>query len=208
MITQQKRLVPTGLQLKLHYLLMSLIESVCILRKEGLRTIFTHRSFQEYFAAYCISKFIDEHCSEILLRICSRWSDNVIAMIFEMNREKLERLFIVPTLTNILSDLKGSGCGGDIGAYCKYFGLQIICEPINENYVLMPIMSNNKWAFVSSLHRLYGNIYRQLLDTSGDGRILQEYISSDKKKMRVSKSTEPMQRFMFGENDAGYAQNC
>lgn len=37
--------------------LKDLRESVCILQKDGLYWIFTHRSFQEYFSAYCLGNY-------------------------------------------------------------------------------------------------------------------------------------------------------
>lgn len=69
-----------------------LIESVCILQRDGTDVVFTHRSFQEYFTAMFIlnSEVLDTF--GIINRLISRQGfDNVVLMIGEMNREFIEK---------------------------------------------------------------------------------------------------------------------
>lgn len=80
-----------------------LIKSVCILQKDGATYTFSHRSFQEYFSAYYISasKTID---TGRLLDILAKESyrDNVISLLFELNKEQIETTWIIPRLCSIL----------------------------------------------------------------------------------------------------------
>lgn len=78
--------------------LSDLIESVCLIVRDGIYLTFSHRSFQEYFAALFIKNETFVRRYEYLQRAVSRFEqDSVISLLFEMNRSILERywLFIV-----------------------------------------------------------------------------------------------------------------
>jgi hypothetical protein len=78
--------------------LNDLVESVCLLQIEGLHYQFTHRSFQEYFAACFIARSPTASLASILDQFCRRRQDNVVQMAFAMNRKLLERDWILPKL--------------------------------------------------------------------------------------------------------------
>jgi hypothetical protein len=78
--------------------LSDLVESVCLLQMEGLEYEFTHRSFQEYFAACFIGRS-PPNLSKMLDQFCRRRQDDVIPMVFSMNRALIEREWIIPKLT-------------------------------------------------------------------------------------------------------------
>lgn len=78
--------------------LNDLIESVCVLQMEGLHYQFTHRSFQEYFAASFIARS-PANLRSILDQFCRRRQDEVIPMAFAMNKTLIEREWIIPKLT-------------------------------------------------------------------------------------------------------------
>jgi NACHT domain-containing protein len=81
--------------------LRDLTESVCILQLDGVNYRFTHRSFQEYFAAVFITRAPSIELSNLLDTLVSRRGDLVIPMAMEMNPSLIEREWILPRLKMI-----------------------------------------------------------------------------------------------------------
>src|SRR6266436_5123915 len=81
--------------------LADLIESVCMLQRDGVDIMFTHRSFQEYFAACFIDKCSSpiDKLADVLIR---RHGDIVIELVFDMNKSRLEREWILPRLGSLV----------------------------------------------------------------------------------------------------------
>lgn len=71
-------------------------ETVNLLRQEGLKYVFIHRSFQEYFCAYAIIRLNHNKFSDIFNKIRKRHNDNVLLMCFEMNRDIVIDNYINP----------------------------------------------------------------------------------------------------------------
>jgi hypothetical protein len=75
-----------------------LMEGICVLQMEGLDYVFTHRSFQEYFAAHFIARSPSVPIGNFLDQFCKRREDKVVNMAFDMNQNLLEREWIIPKL--------------------------------------------------------------------------------------------------------------
>jgi predicted NACHT family NTPase len=88
-------------------LLTDLLESVCMLQRDGLQIVFAHRSFQEYFAAYFIVK-CPTQIDRLMDILAQRQSDIVISLVFDMNRSRLEREWILPKLRELVSLLRST----------------------------------------------------------------------------------------------------
>ncbi|QND57676.1 NACHT domain-containing protein [Mesorhizobium huakuii] len=73
-------------------------ESVNLIKQDGLKYTFIHRSFQEYFAAYALVRIVPDKFGEFLTEIKKRTSDNIIAMCFEMNPRLVVKEYIVPEI--------------------------------------------------------------------------------------------------------------
>lgn len=79
--------------------------SVCMLVKEGLVYRFTHRSFQEYFAALYTCKLEDT----IQNKLITNWikesdsclTDSYLEMLFNMQDEKVNKLIFVPGIKKV-----------------------------------------------------------------------------------------------------------
>lgn len=77
-------------------------QAVCLLVEDGLMVAFSHRSFQEYFAA----RFIFGSSPDIQQKLVdkySRWMalDSVFQLLYEMNPELVERSFLIPHLERL-----------------------------------------------------------------------------------------------------------
>lgn len=78
------------------------LQAVCLLIEDGLQINFSHRSFQEYFAARFIAE-ANSHLQETLVNKYSRKRniDNVLDLLYEMKPEIVEMLYIIPALTKL-----------------------------------------------------------------------------------------------------------
>jgi len=65
-----------------------LTESTCMLVRDGLEYAFSHRSFQEYFAAYFLARVKVDEFENAMPHLLERIGDNVLTMFAEMSREK------------------------------------------------------------------------------------------------------------------------
>lgn len=81
------------------------LESVNLLVKDGFTYTYIHRSFQEFFAAYCVTNVIASKHEEILLKFSKRNYDSTLKLTYEMHPELVEDKLIIPSY----SRLKNSG---------------------------------------------------------------------------------------------------
>jgi len=97
----------TGIDFSSEKFLLDLLESVCILYKDGIFYTYTHRSFQEYFAAYFLAKFNTPKRKEILKKlVVPGHRDNVLMLLYEMNPEAIEKDLIMPVLQEMIDRAK------------------------------------------------------------------------------------------------------
>ena len=84
-----------------------LIHSVCLLIKDGNKYRFSHRSFQEYFAAFYTRKLDDEIQQKLIKGSIESeegfllYSESYLTMLFELQSEKVNRIIICPILKEI-----------------------------------------------------------------------------------------------------------
>lgn len=93
----------TQLEYSVDDVVYDLLNAVCILKEDGVEISFTHRSFQEYFAAVFISQSTYKaDLFKKIIRDSGRYlMDSVAAILFELDRDFVEGEFIIPTLKNI-----------------------------------------------------------------------------------------------------------
>jgi predicted NACHT family NTPase len=85
-------------------LIRDTMESVCLIQKEGLDNIFSHRSFQEYFCALFISKYREADIRELIEAIASMENrSNVLRMLYELAPEAFEYEWVLPALKKFLA---------------------------------------------------------------------------------------------------------
>ncbi|HEX2535677.1 MAG TPA: hypothetical protein VHK69_18175 [Chitinophagaceae bacterium] len=86
------KLENTGIQAE--EMMHDILDAVCLLQKDGLKYVFSHRSFQEYFTAYSLARLPEEKVSALIKRFSERTADNVIPMLFDMNSNLVVRVFL------------------------------------------------------------------------------------------------------------------
>lgn len=85
--------------------LEDLIVSVCMIVKDGLTYKFSHRSFQEYFAALYTCKLTDD----IQYKLLTGWikekgavlSDSYFSMLYDLQSEKVNRIILCPGIRKL-----------------------------------------------------------------------------------------------------------
>jgi hypothetical protein len=105
------------------------LQSVCLLMQDGLKIAFVHRSFQEYFAAKCITRLEDPAKSRLLKRFGARSrTDNVLDRYWELDRRSLEILWLIPSIA-VLREQISIKRKVSLGNYLKY--LRMLCDEIS-----------------------------------------------------------------------------
>ncbi|MEC4031771.1 NACHT domain-containing protein [Bacillus subtilis] len=88
-----------------------LIQAVCILVLDGLKYIYLHRSFQEYFTAKFINRQPEDRQKKMLMKILSSGrftrSEQVLNILFDQNRAMVEKLLIIPLLKEFREEITG-----------------------------------------------------------------------------------------------------
>lgn len=96
-------------------LLKDLLESTCLLQREGLEIVFVHRSFQEYFTALFITRLEPSARKKALDAVTKRaHSDLVIPMAYEMAPAAIEKVWVIPTAKSLLRKITTSAANDPI----------------------------------------------------------------------------------------------
>ena len=137
--------------------LSDLLESVCIIQRDGLFLSFTHRSFQEYFASSFISRSPSISVGPLLDRLCRRVQDSVVSMAFDMNRTLIEREWILPRLRDLTGKLKLLDPEKNVIAFGEItYGQLRIRVDGPRSLLEYRVMKPSDWApFISALRNLY-----------------------------------------------------
>ncbi|MDR0189743.1 NACHT domain-containing protein [Pseudomonas yamanorum] len=89
----------SGIDVQSEAFLNDLLDSVCIMQRDGLELTFTHRSFQEYFTALFLVTFSGERKFELIEKIAfANRGDDVIPMVFDISQDMIEDDFFIPYL--------------------------------------------------------------------------------------------------------------
>ena len=89
--------------------LKDLLESVCIMQRDGYKYTFVHRSFQEYFAALYLSKRLNVNLRKVLNRISAQsYSNRLIEMLRDMDQDRVDQQWLLPELKLAISSVSDS----------------------------------------------------------------------------------------------------
>ena len=135
--------------------LLDLVESVCILRKDGLVYTFTHRSFQEFFAAYCLARIARDPTKDVLTKVIRRPSDQTIKMLFEMDKALVETQFVIPKLKELYQLIGNPTDPNFVERYCFVTISEITIFVFSGNSVNLYTRMTDWGFFVLLLSSLY-----------------------------------------------------
>lgn len=162
-------------------LISDLVESTCLLQIEGTEYSFTHRSFQEYFAACYIVRSPAAGIPAMLDQFSRRREDDLVRMAFAMNRSLLEREWIIPRLTEFMH--LSSQVDPDLSPI-EY--VERIFGPLDLWY-RNGVPGEFAYSHISSL----GSVLSVIADLYGDefaatNKWTARQVNSDKKKIKVA----------------------
>lgn len=86
------------------HFIKDLLDSICLIQRDGLGYTFTHRSFQEYFTAIFLITFPNKQKYEIFEKIAfTNDLDDVIPMSLDMNQNLVEQEWIIPRIEKTIA---------------------------------------------------------------------------------------------------------
>ncbi len=143
--------------------LTDLQEAVCIIQLEGLLYSYTHRSFQEYFTALYILRSSKEQRKIIFNMMPARAikKDNVIELLYDMNKDIVETELVIPILKKIKRETK-------YGIVDEDESFKIFLKLYTDSIMLMDIMPNNsttKKRLAFGYHMKYNTKSELIIDT-------------------------------------------
>lgn len=123
--------------------LVDVEQAVCLLIEDGLNITFTHRSFQEFFAA----RFIADAKPDIQRQLIQKYTknmrvDNVMDLLYEMKPDLVESAYIIPYLQKLG---EGIGFKNKIGVthYARYIKTDYSRARIRDGIVLSIVHATN-----------------------------------------------------------------
>ena len=86
-----------------------LVNSICVLYKDGLNYKFTHRSFQEYFTAIFLKELSDHNMKKMGTDLVKKdyfkaSHDNVFSMLHDMAEQRFEQNILLPIIIEFESE--------------------------------------------------------------------------------------------------------
>lgn len=95
----------SGISLDSNLFLKDLLDTVCIMQRDGNGYTFTHRSFQEYFTATFLVNSTVENKYQLIDKLAFvNPRDDVISMAFDINQDLLEKEWLIPKMELLVSD--------------------------------------------------------------------------------------------------------
>ncbi|WP_210559052.1 MULTISPECIES: NACHT domain-containing protein [unclassified Pseudomonas] len=134
-----------------------LLDSVCILQRDGLNFTFTHRSFQEYFTALFLVGYVATNKFDLFGRVSlSNSRDDVIPMVFDMNKDLIEQEWIIPRLEKLKKFITVETPIERVAVVAKIYDA-IRCHKTSEETLYgFTLNARNEWAtFLNVVYQLY-----------------------------------------------------
>ena len=143
--------------------LTDLTQSVCMLVKEGINYRFTHRSFQEYFAAWYTCKLVDKDQVNLLTNWIKETDriqmDSYFAMLYNLQSEKVNKIILYPGLKQVKKKYN------ELGYSLKFLKYLFSGVCIERNF---EENGERKYAFSYRVkHRYLCNILRTTCELNG-----------------------------------------
>ena len=117
--------------------IFDLVNSICVLYRDGVNYKFTHRSFQEYFTAIFLKELSDQNMQKMGIELVKKdyfkaSHDSVFSMLRDMSEQRFEQNILLPLVVEFESECE------DTDKYDFYF------EEISPIISYCHINSDNK----------------------------------------------------------------
>lgn len=183
-----------------------LTQSVCMLVKDGLVYHFSHRSFQEYFAAWYTCKLTDDIQTKLLTAKIkeseSIFMDNYFPMLFNLQAEKVNKIILLPGIKKLKEYYERDGFSIKLlkrifsgvvfqkeyiskGKVMKYHTSLSIKDRYICNVCILATNLNGYISDVDNTDERFNSICKKVFDHSQNGRLkiefekLQQILSDD-----------------------------
>jgi hypothetical protein len=152
-----------GIQLNGIAFLDDLLNALCILQRDGLQIVFSHRSFQEYFCSYRLMRFPEQKVAELIARFASRDSDNVLPMLFDMDSRLVNRTYIYPTLKRYKEVTENIGYDFKVTKFLRLLGAGVSIRQLTLSSIYLTVEpeTNEFLRLRTVVMRAYRNISEQ-----------------------------------------------
>jgi hypothetical protein len=158
MLSTARKIMPSQLEFSTEDYLSDLLRSVCLLLQDGLEYTFTHRSFQEFYAAKFIVSSSSENRRRLLDRLCGGDRiDNVFRLAWDIDQRSIEDDYVLVRLTQIAEQTHFATSTPRV-AYMRYFALvfeSILIEPPAN--IAFRISNGLFYNLVHEVSALYGS---------------------------------------------------
>ena len=171
-------------------MLKDLVNCTCIISRDGLEYVFSHRSFQEYFVAYFFARVRTEEFVSIADRLAARGRvDSVFIMMSEMNKEKFEEEWIVPNVEKLFNEIKEISSQKEpirilTSIFCQNIALVVSRGPKGTSHILVTLtgrdfVSDGSYSnrntrdcleqlFRKKYDKYYSNIHKEVKQNQSD----------------------------------------
>jgi len=169
-----------------------LIQNVCMLQQEGTELTFVHRSFQEYFTAIFLVGYHEKNTYELINEVASRYNDKTLEMFRELDLNKFEIEWLLPTLKRFIDDLSLKLADNQAWSAISWIlrGVIFSEESGIDGFYLASTELNASLRHISLMYPQFG----QILSTAAIITALQDYDSESdafKKLLRGAKKSRP-----------------
>lgn len=128
-----------------------LISCFSMLKRDGLRITFVHRSFQEYFCAFHISNSTMEHKKNIIARLASsQKGEQSFGLLADMNPELVSEIWALPLVDDELSECERVLNDGDYARLFREYFRYFILSKSTQDYDLKSGFAR-KWKELETL---------------------------------------------------------
>lgn len=115
------------LDVEVENFIKDLEESVCIIQKDGLKYVFVHRTFQEYFAALFINANQQIDIFQVLRKIAMRGeAERCIPVLYDMSPSVVNGRWAIEEIGGLLESVKDIDPDVDITGYIKITGRRLM----------------------------------------------------------------------------------
>ncbi|MDP9940643.1 NACHT domain-containing protein [Ectopseudomonas alcaliphila] len=134
--------------------LRDLLDSVCILQRDGLGFSFTHRSFQEYFTALFLVSNSNAQKYEVMDKVFFvNDRDSVLDMSYDINSDIVERVWLMPRLQRYIDEFMPAleGCA-ERDDYIRLIGRMYSELTVVDRYADEEVGSETELALAYTFH--------------------------------------------------------